>query len=175
MNLHAGRVALNRSVNATPAGVIPAVKYPLIHQAVLAACDAKDGVADGVLENPGACAFDPKVLQCSAHEDSTCLSAPQVESATKMYAGAKHPDTNALVLPGPAPGAELGWNVLGNTQPLSLAVDAFKYVFMKDRRGKHRGSTAASTSMWRSPRIRTMRSDRRTQTSDRSSRAVESC
>ena len=133
VNLHAGRVALNRSVNATPAGVIPAVKYPLIHQAVLAACDAKDGVADEVLENPGACAFDPKVLQCSAHEDSTCLSAPQVESATKMYAGAKHPDTKALVLPGLAPGAELGWNVLGNTQPLSLAVDAFKYVFMKDR------------------------------------------
>ncbi|HYJ96174.1 MAG TPA: tannase/feruloyl esterase family alpha/beta hydrolase, partial [Vicinamibacterales bacterium] len=29
--------------------------------------------------------------------------------------------------------AELGWNVLGNTQPLSLAVDAFKYVFVKDR------------------------------------------
>ncbi|HEY6614107.1 MAG TPA: tannase/feruloyl esterase family alpha/beta hydrolase [Vicinamibacterales bacterium] len=133
VNLHAGRVALNRSVNATPAGVIPAVKYPLIHQAVLAACDAKDGVADEVLENPGACAFDPKVLQCSAHEDSTCLSAPQVESATKMYAGAKHPDSKALVLPGLAPGAELGWNVLGNTQPLSLAVDAFKYVFMKDR------------------------------------------
>jgi len=133
VNLHAGRVALNRSVNATPAGVIPAVKYPLIHHAVLTACDAKDGVADGVLENPGACAFDPRVLQCSAHEDSTCLSAAQVESATKMYAGAKHPDTNALVLPGLAPGAELGWNVLGNTQPLSLAVDAFKYVFVKDR------------------------------------------
>ena len=92
VNLHAGRVAMNRSVNATPAGVIPAVKYPLIHQAVLAACDAKDGVADGVLENPGACAFDPKVLQCSAHEDSTCLSAAQVESATRMYTGARHPD-----------------------------------------------------------------------------------
>jgi feruloyl esterase len=133
VNLHAGRVALNRSVNTTPAGVIPAAKYPLIHQAVLAACDANDGVADGVLENPGACSFDPKVLQCSAHDNSTCLTAAQVESATRMYAGAKHPDTRAPVLPGLAPGAELGWNVLGNTQPISLAVDAFKYVFMKDR------------------------------------------
>ena len=71
VNLHAGRVALNRTVNATPAGVIPAAKYPLINQAVLAACDARDGVADGVLENPGACTFDPKVLQCSGHENAS--------------------------------------------------------------------------------------------------------
>jgi feruloyl esterase len=132
VHLHAGRVALNRSVNVTPASAIPAAKYPLIHQAVLAACDAQDGVADGVLENPGACSFDPRVLQCSAHESATCLSAAQVESAKSMYAGARHPATKQLVIPGLAPGAELGWNVLGSPQPLSLAVDAYKYVFMKD-------------------------------------------
>src|SRR4030095_11353317 len=135
INMHAGRVAMNRSVNAAPAGVIPASKYPFIHQAVLAACDAKDGVADGVLENPGACSFDPKVLQCSAsgQEDSACLSAAQVESASRMYAGARHPSTNLMVLPGLAPGAELGWNVLGGPQPIVLAVEAFKYVIMKDK------------------------------------------
>ena len=133
VQLHAGRVAINRAVNATPASAIPSSKYPLIHQAVLASCDAKDGVADGVLENPGACSFDPKVLQCSGQDDSACLTAPQVESATRMYAGAKHPSTKAPVLPGLAPGAELGWNVIGSTQPLGLAVDTFKYVFMKDR------------------------------------------
>ena len=133
VQLHAGRVALNRSVNASPAGVIPAAKYPLIHKAVLAACDAKDGVADGVIENPGACSFDPKVLQCSGQENATCLSAAQVRSAARMYAGAAHPATKMPVLPGLAPGAELGWNVIGNTQPIGLAVDAFKYVFMKDR------------------------------------------
>jgi Tannase and feruloyl esterase len=133
VHLHAGRVAINRAVNATAAGAIPASKYPFIHQAVLAACDAKDGVADGVLENPGACAFDPKVLQCSGQDDSTCLSVAQVESATRMYEGARHPTTKAVVLPGLAPGAELGWNVIGNTQPIVLAVDAFKYVIMKDK------------------------------------------
>ena len=133
LNLHAGRVAINRAVNATPAGGIPASKYPAIHRAVLAACDAKDGVADGVLENPGACAFDPKVLQCSGQEDASCLSPAQVESARRMYAGARHPGTKASVLPGLAPGAELGWNVIGSAQPLVLAVDAFKYVVMKDK------------------------------------------
>ena len=135
INMHAGRVAMNRSVNATPGGVIPASKYPFIHQAVLAACDAKDGVTDGVLENPGACSFDPKALQCSGsgQDDPACLSPQQVESATRMYAGARHPSTKAQVLPGLAPGAELGWNVLGSPQPLVLAVDAFKYVIMKDK------------------------------------------
>ncbi len=132
VHLHAGRVAMNRAVNATPASALPAAKLPLINQAVLAACDAKDGVADGVLENPGACAFDPKVLQCSAHDGPSCLTAAQVESATRMYAGARHPSTKATVLPGLAPGTELAWNVLGGPQPLSLAVDAYKHVFMKD-------------------------------------------
>jgi len=133
MNLHAGRVAINRSVNATPAHAIPASKYPVLHQAVLAACDAKDGVTDGVLENPGACSFDPKVLQCSGESDAACLSPAQIESASRMYAGARHPVTRDLVLPGLALGAELGWSVIGSPQPLGLTVDTFKYVVMKDK------------------------------------------
>ena len=35
-----------------------------IHQAVLAACDALDGVKDGLIENPTRCQFDPGVLAC---------------------------------------------------------------------------------------------------------------
>jgi feruloyl esterase len=132
VNLHAGRMAINRSVNASLMSAIPAAKYPLIHQAVLAACDAGDGVADGVLENPAACTFDPRKLQCSEQDDSACLTPAQVASAATMYAGSKHPVTRASVLPGLAPGAELGWNVIGSSQPIGLATDAFKYVIAKD-------------------------------------------
>src|SRR5690348_11166203 len=42
-----------------PASYIPKEKYPLVHQAVLAACDASDGVKDGLIENPASCHFDP--------------------------------------------------------------------------------------------------------------------
>lgn len=133
LNLHAGRLALNRSVNASPEAVIPPAKYPLVHRAVLAACDARDGVADGVVENPAACRFEPKMLACSAGQDeATCLTASQVETAAKMYASVRNPRTSADVLPGLAPGAELGWNVLGSAQPVSFAVEAFKYVIMRD-------------------------------------------
>lgn len=134
LHLHAGRVAINRAVNATPASAIPASQYALIHRAVLAACDANDGVADGVLENPGACRFDPKTLQCGggAAAAGACLSPAQTESAARMYTGARHPRTRASVLPGLAPGAELGWNVIGGPRPIGLAAEALKYVVAKD-------------------------------------------
>ena len=132
MHLHAGRMAMNRAVNASPEVVIPPVKYPAVHRAVLAACDARDGLADGVIENPAACTFDPKVLQCTGQDDATCLTPPQIQSAQAMYAGAVHPGTTARVLPGLAHGAELGWAVLGSPTPILFAADAFKYIVHKD-------------------------------------------
>jgi feruloyl esterase len=132
MHLHSGRMAINRAVNATPAGAIPPAKYPAINRAVLAACDGRDGVTDGVIENPGACSFDPKVLQCAAADDGSCLTAPQVETARRMYAGATHPSTRATVLPGLARGSELGWNVIGSPEPINYAADAYKYIVAKD-------------------------------------------
>jgi feruloyl esterase len=132
LHLHAGRLLFNRSVNATAEGVIPPAKYPAIHQAVLAACDGRDGVADGVLENPAACRFDPSMLRCTSGDGASCLTAAQVESARKMYAVTTHPVTGAPVLPGLAPGAEPGWGVLGSPQPVSFAVEAYKYVIAKD-------------------------------------------
>ena len=132
LNLHAGRMTLNRSMNATSDGAIPPAKYPAIHKAVLAACDAHDGVADGVIENPMSCRFDPAVLQCKAADDGSCLTSAQVESARKMYATVKHPTTGADVLPGFAAGAELGWGVVGGAEPLGTAHEAYKYVIAQD-------------------------------------------
>ena len=132
MHLHAGRIAMNRAVNASPEAVIPPAKYPAVHRAALAACDARDGLADGVIENPAACSFDPKVLQCTGPDDGSCLTPPQVQSAQAMYAGATHPGTKARVLPGLAHGAELGWAVLGSPRPILFAADAFKYIVHKD-------------------------------------------
>ena len=132
LQMHVGRMAMNRSVNRTAESAIPREKYPAIHSALLSACDAKDGVADGVVENPLSCRFEPKVLQCKAQNDGSCLTAPQIESALVMYNGATDPRSGASRFPGLAPGSELGWNVIGAPQPLGLATEAFKYVIAKD-------------------------------------------
>src|SRR5271155_5920773 len=70
------------------AGYIPPAKIPAIDKAVLARCDARDGVSDGVLNDPRQCHFDPSALLCKGANADTCLTAPQVDSLKKIYDGA---------------------------------------------------------------------------------------
>jgi hypothetical protein len=45
--------------------ILDASKLPMIHEAVIKACGAKDGLKDGPLLNPGACKWDPpRVVSC---------------------------------------------------------------------------------------------------------------
>ena len=45
---------------------LSAPKLTVLNSAVVAACDAQDGVTDGIINNPRQCHFDPSVLQCTA-------------------------------------------------------------------------------------------------------------
>ena len=112
--------------------LIPPSKYPLIHKAVLEACDALDGVKDGVIEDPDRCHFDPTALLCKAEESADCLTAAQVETARKMYQPAKIPRTGKEFYPLLEPGSELGWNGLAGAQPFTIPVDHFRYVVFKN-------------------------------------------
>jgi feruloyl esterase len=64
---------------------IPPEKYPTVHQAVLQARDALDGVKDGVLEDPARCRFDPGVLECREGDGPGCLTRSQIEAARQHY------------------------------------------------------------------------------------------
>ncbi len=121
-----------QAVHKDEASYIPPAKYTLIHNAVVEACDSIDGVKDGILEDPTRCQFDPKVLECKGPDESTCLTAPQVVAARKIYSGAINPRTNRQIFPGLEPGSELGWAVLAGTQPFAIGDDYFKYVVFKD-------------------------------------------
>lgn len=68
---------------------------PLLHKAVLDACDAADGLKDGVIQNPLACHFDPKTLACKAGP-TQCLTQAQAEVAQKIYDGARNSAGEAL-------------------------------------------------------------------------------
>ena len=121
-----------QAVHKDEASYIPPAKYSLIHNAVLEACDALDGVKDGVIEDPTRCHFDPKTLECKGADGPACLSSAQVEAARKIYSGPTGPHANAAIFPGLEPGSELGWSGLGGPQPLAINTDYFKYVIFKD-------------------------------------------
>jgi feruloyl esterase len=115
-----------------PASYIPPAKYPLIHQAVVAACDALDGVKDGLIQDPTRCRFDPKVIECKGGDGADCLTAAQVETVRKSYAEAVNPRTGQNLFPALTPGSELGWATLGGPQPSPIILDHYKYVVFKN-------------------------------------------
>lgn len=59
----------------------------LVNQAVLAQCDALDGVVDGTIENHHACRVDLKPLQCVGEKTPQCLSPQQVTAFQRVMAG----------------------------------------------------------------------------------------
>jgi len=123
-------LALKDGMNAPR--YIPVDKLAVLHKAVLRACDAKDGVTDGVIEVPKRCSFDPKVTQCSGADGPDCLTVAQVEPARLIYAGAKYSDGKQM-FPGFEPGSELGWSgMVAGPEPISIATGFFKYMVFGD-------------------------------------------
>jgi feruloyl esterase len=106
----------------------------LINNAAVAACDALDGVVDGVIDNPLACPFQPSSLLCAAGQNpSTCLTAAQVEALEKVYQGPRNPRTGEEIYPGLVRGSERGWG--GHTAGPSIFSTAdqfFKFMVYND-------------------------------------------
>ena len=100
----------------------------LLHRAVVEACDALDGVKDGLLENPARCKFNPATLLCKSAGDSDCLSAPQVETAQLIYSAVKNHNTGREIA-GLLPGSELGWTDTGWTASArATGLDQFRFI-----------------------------------------------
>ena len=100
-----------------PASYIPPTKLASINQATLAACDAGDGVKDGLVADPRQCKFDPSSLVCREGDSSTCLTPKQAEALKKIYAGPRYPDGKQMY-PGRLPGVERGWgNFITGPEP----------------------------------------------------------
>jgi pimeloyl-ACP methyl ester carboxylesterase len=72
-----------------PAKAFSASDRKLLTGAILSACDAKDGVKDGMIFNVRACRFDPAALACSGAKKDSCLSLQQVGALKKAFAGPK--------------------------------------------------------------------------------------
>ena len=128
----AGQLWIWNATHQDEASFLSRDKLEVLHGAVLRACDAGDGVTDGVLENPASCAFDPGVVQCPSGDGPDCLTAPQVEAARKIYAGPVNPRTGERIFPGLTPGSELGWGASAGERPVGYAIDLYRYVVFED-------------------------------------------
>ena len=111
---------------------VPLAMWPVIHQDILAQCDMLDGVADGILESPYLCNYDPSGLLCASGQNDTCLTAAQVQTVRRTYAPLLDSDSS-LIYPRLQPGAE------ATEAPFTLftgrvfgSSDWFKYAILKD-------------------------------------------
>jgi len=106
---HLLTAAMSDTVTLTldPASYIPADKIPALSAAVLKACDAEDGLKDGLVNDPRQCHFDPATLLCQGADSPACLTTPQIAALKKIYAG-PHDAAGRPIFPGYPPGGEEG-------------------------------------------------------------------
>ncbi|EEY66622.1 uncharacterized protein PITG_16694 [Phytophthora infestans T30-4] len=110
----AGAPAINLDENEEP--IFNPSRIPILHDAVITACDALDGVEDGLLTNPRICNFDPRTLQCADDVDNyTCLTAAETQTA---WIGVGIPATDG-----------------GSVASESLALSALRYLIFKNSPG----------------------------------------
>jgi len=129
-HLHSWDLSVAVPALNSPASLIPRAKLTLLNNAVLAACDASDGVKDGVLNNPPVCAFNPATLRCRVGDTSDCLTAPQLESVARVYSSART-TSGQEIFPGKDPGSEANWTSVSSDarRPVDVALGSFQVAY----------------------------------------------
>ena len=89
IHLHAAGVAMNMDLRKDTHEPLTQAKVATLHKAILDACDAMDGVKDGLLADPPKCHFDPATLLCKGADSDSCLTAAQVETVKRVFADTK--------------------------------------------------------------------------------------
>jgi feruloyl esterase len=79
------RVAWKQALAANP---FPAEKLNLLSARVYEQCDAKDGLKDGLIDNPLRCDFRPSrdLPRCEAGDRADCFTAGQITALEHLYA-----------------------------------------------------------------------------------------
>jgi pimeloyl-ACP methyl ester carboxylesterase len=70
---------------AKPGSGLTSGKVRALASAVLAKCDALDGLEDGVIGRPDACTFDVASMKCTGAETDSCLTDLQVQTVKAIY------------------------------------------------------------------------------------------
>ena len=88
-------------------------KMSILEEAVLAKCDANDGITDGVIDNPLSCEFDPQVdladRMCDGDVNADdCFTRRQLQTIKDFYSG-PYDSRGVSILKGKSFGSEWSW------------------------------------------------------------------
>ena len=99
--------AWNVKANTGPDGknVLAFSKLPMIAKAVYDACAGEDGL----IEDPGQCQFQPSSLACRGADSPDCLTAVEIQTLEKWYAGPRN-SQGQQIYPGVPLGSEPYWS-----------------------------------------------------------------
>ena len=117
-------IVMNQEVGAP---IAPA-KLDAVSNAAIAACDALDGIVDGLIQEPRACIYDAKAFVCKTNGgpsiDPNCLTPAEASAVNKIWDGPRDANGNRAWY-----GLERGTPLSGLAGPLpfAIAVDHFRY------------------------------------------------
>ena len=131
-NFNALQVWPSYLVRQDPARAMTDAKFRLVHDAMVHACGTPVGQAQGFIEQPDLCRFAPADLQCKGADRPDCLTPAQVDLMDRIYRGPVNPRTGAVVMTGPAKGAETDLAMFSRPEPMAVAADMFRYVAFRD-------------------------------------------
>ena len=127
IHLHAGTLWVNLAAQK-----IAEPKFRLITDAVMAKCDAADGVKDGLLSDPRTCNFQPEELACKAGQSSaSCLTPDEVGALQDIYSGL-HNAAHEPIYPGWPRGLEYALVQTRAPFVAALVTSTFKDMVFED-------------------------------------------
>lgn len=139
-------------------------QWAIVHEDVLKQCDALDGVADGILEDPDLCQYNATGLQCApdASNTSVCLSELHVQTVHGVLSNFTY-DDGTLIFPRIQPGSELADRfIYYNGEAFIYTLDWFRYAIFNDPTwtADHLNDTAVAFAASKNPSdIRTWNGD----------------
>jgi feruloyl esterase len=140
----AGNLAFDKDGDGVPESL---TKWQIVRDAVLAKCDAKDGIKDNIIDDPTACDFTPdtdlaKFLCPGERNADDCLTKRQLQTVKDIYRG-PYDSKGVQIIKGLSFGSEFAWtrNVIpyqgNNLFPTHLGyeVDHVNYLFYEKSPG----------------------------------------
>ena len=115
-------------VMASSSNFVSTAKLQAAMAAAIAACDANDGVTDGLIGDPSRCTYDPKVLVGTEVSGSTFTEA-DADVIRKIWDGPRTQDGTFLWY-GLSRGADL--SALGGSRPFPIPMDWIRYFLVQD-------------------------------------------